>query len=468
MENKKLGILKLLSIVFLVVVALTWFIKTGAVGTTGFTLGDHAPLGFFDLIRIPLGTTLNFIHVGLLIITIGGFYGIVNETGVYTKIVKSVESKLGNKFLIISMITLMLLSALTGLSFLLVVLVPFLATILLKQGFDKITVMAATLGSILIGNIGALYSTNITTPVKYYFQFGVNSQIVAKLLMLVIAGGLYTFYVYKRSIKKKVAKKDLDIPLFEDKTSKTKSALPLVLVLVIGFIFMVVAMYDWLYTWDINFFKDLHETLPTLTVFNFPIVSNLIGNVNYLGGWSIYDLSIVLILLSGILTWVYGIKKEVAVEKFFDGVKKMIKPAIYVVLANIVFYAIQVTQGDANIFYTIGNAFMEISTKFNIVVSTIVAFIGGIFYPDFMQYSNVFARLAAVSSIGTNSYPIFALVLQFINGVSMMILPTSSLLIFGLVYFDISFKEWAGYIWKILLQIFAIALIIIILANMFI
>lgn len=348
---KELSLGKLIALTFAIVFALTWFIKTATITSEGkFQVGDFNPLGLMDFFRIPFGTFVNFIHLGLLVVIVGGFYGILNETGVYSKIVKKVEASLSKQFLIFTMLLFILLSSLVGANLLLFVLVPFMATILFRIGYDKITVMAATIGSILVGNITATYSSYITTPVKWFLNLDIHNQILFKFVALVTMSLLFILFVTSRASKKKVSKKELDIPLYEDKVSTKKSALPLIIILVIGLLFSFVAMYDWLYTWDIKFFQELNETLRGITVFDYPIVSGLMGTSNILGSWTIYDLTILLAILSVLITWVYGIKAEVAFDKFLAGAKKMIKPAFFVIMSNLAFYVIQVTQGSSNIF----------------------------------------------------------------------------------------------------------------------
>lgn len=468
LKVKELSVGKLISIVFLIMFALTWVIKTATVADGKITVSGTSPLGLLDLVRIPFGTAVNFIHIGLLIVVIGGFYGILNETGVYSKIVKKSETLLSKNFLVISMIVLILLSSMMGVNFLLFALVPFIATVLFRLGYDKITVMAATIGSILVGNVGAVYSSYVNTPLKWFLQLDVNSQILFKVVALAAMSLLYIMYVVSKANKKKVSKKELEIPLYEEKVSTKKSIVPLVIILIIGILFSLVAMYDWLYTWDIAIFQEFHENLPTLTVFGYPLFSNLLGSGNFLGSWTIYDLTILLAIMSVLITWIYGIKTEVAINKFVDGAKKMVKPAFFVIMSNIVFYAISVTQASSNISYNIFDMILDLNTGFNMFITMLGTIIGSIFYMDFTQFASTFSSIIRINIVNTSVYPVISLIMQFIHGLMMFILPTSSMLVLGLIYFNVSFKEWISYIWKILLQLTAIALIVIILSNMFI
>ena len=50
----------------------------------------------------------------------------------------------------------------------------------------------------------------------------------------------------------------------------------------------------------------------------------------------------------------------------------------------------------------------------------------------------------------------------------MLLFPTSMMLIAGLSYVEVSYKEWIKYIWKFLLSILAIILIVLVIATLFI
>ena len=117
---------------------------------------------------------------------------------------------------------------------------------------------------------------------------------------------------------------------------------------------------------------------------------------------------IFLIIMTIIIGWLYSLKFEEFMDGFINGVKEMLVPAFYAVIANIVFATLYRFQSSANIYYTIVNFLM---TTF---------------------------------------------------------IPTSILLVAGLSYMKISYKEWFKYIWKYLLEVLVIGIIIFIIVAMFI
>lgn len=458
-----------IAFIFVITILLTWIVKVS--GYEGSKLVTYAtkPLGLLDVFRIPLATLVNFIHLGLLVLVIGGFYAVINETGVYSKIVKFLTSKMEKTFLIFTIIILSLLSSFTGISLLIFVFVPLLATVLFKIGYDKKTVLAATIGSILIGSFGATYSTNIATPLRHFMQLDINEVIIPKIVIMIISILLFALFVVERSKKEdKKNIKDIEIKLFEEKKSSKKSAWPLVVVTILSIVFLFVAMYDWFYTFDIKFFQEIHESVMSFTFFDYPIAKNIIGTIGEIGTFTIYDLTVILLVTSLLISWIYNIKFSVAKEKFLAGAKEMAKPAMYAVMANIIYSTIQVTQGNSNIFYTLVDSILSLSTGFNVFVTTLAAMVGSFFYQDFAPFANIFGKLISSNIVDKETFGVVSLLMQSIHSIMMMILPTSTMLILGLAYFEIKIQDWFMYIWKFLIQLFAIAIIIAVITNMFI
>ena len=103
---KKYDLLKVLGITFAIIVLISWVIPAGIYSDGSFTsLEMTNPIGLFDLVNIPLLIFNNFIEFGLLLLAIGGLYGVLNTTGVYSKLVETVTNKWkknSKKFLIVT------------------------------------------------------------------------------------------------------------------------------------------------------------------------------------------------------------------------------------------------------------------------------------------------------------------------------------------------------------------------------
>lgn len=68
----------------------------------------------------------------------------------------------------------------------------------------------------------------------------------------------------------------------------------------------------------------------------------------------------------------------------------------------------------------------------------------------------------------TSVYPIIGLVTQAVYGLAMFILPTSLVLIAGLSYLNISYKEWFKYIWRYLLYLLVVIILVVVVAALLI
>ena len=205
---KKYSLLKTIGISFLLVCILSWIISASSLSSGTITsLSKTVPVGLYDLSLLPIITLVSFFMYGLLFLAIGGFYGVLNKTGAYSELVSNVANKVKpKKFVIITIILLSLLSSLTNLTPILFITVPFLVAILLKQGFNKISAFAATVGSILVGTIGTTYGV-INAQIKYYFELSSSYELYTKIILLVMVTFLLIMYVIKKGIPKEENKK---------------------------------------------------------------------------------------------------------------------------------------------------------------------------------------------------------------------------------------------------------------------
>ena len=323
---KKYDLLKVLGITFAVIVLISWVIPAGIYSNGSFTSLDVTnPVGLFDLVNIPLLCFNNFIEFGLLLLAIGGFYGILNITGVYSKLVESVTNKWENdnkKFLIITTVIFSLLSSVVGLNSVLFILIPFFITVLLKLGFNKVSSFAATVGALLVGQIGSTLGSDIWGYVNVIFgsiasELSMFTLILVRTVLWFILTALYALVINKvvKNVKVVSVKKDgknskksskekqseveedvkLEIPLYE-KIETKKDVLPLAIILVIMFAVLILGVYKWTYAFNIEVFTTIHEQITEFEINGYPLLSNILGGMNQLGEWNNYNIIFVLLV----------------------------------------------------------------------------------------------------------------------------------------------------------------------------
>ncbi len=492
---KKNSLLKALGITFLVVVFLSWIIPVGSYSGATFTKGDITAIGLPDLITYPIQAFNLFGQYGLLFLVIGGFYGILNKTGVYSKLVnKIVSAARGNEKLILVVIAaiLALLSSLTGLSLFLFVLVPFLATIILLLGYKKVTAMIATVGAILIGSIGSLAGADINHIFAYYLSDGVNNIILAKVILFFLVTGTLVAYLWffgSKDIekeekvvatKKKVTKKEEVIPtnkvktiLFNDYEVENKSFMPLIIAVAVILLVAIVGMFSWYYVFKIQFFNDLYTSVTNFKIGGFSIVKSLLGTLTPMGNWDTIELSMILLIGGLLVGWLYSLKFKDIMDSFVEGAKEMLPTAIYVTLANVVFvlaYANSSSSAFDSQYFTIINKMVGTGGATNIlslVKMVGVAGVGSLYFNNLLHlFGNTFGVLSAVYT-DASMFPIIGFIFQTINSLLMLVLPTSLVLVAGLSYFEVSYKEWFKKSWMYLAAIAGIILIMTFVVFMF-
>ena len=117
---KKHGLLKILSILLLLVVIASYAL-TGRSGVKDFIgLGDIAFNGF--------KSAYYFFYIVVFVLFIGGFYGVLNKSTSYQKLLDNIATKvkpLGKKFIFVTILLFAVVTALTGMTFPLLIFVPF-------------------------------------------------------------------------------------------------------------------------------------------------------------------------------------------------------------------------------------------------------------------------------------------------------------------------------------------------------
>lgn len=455
MEKKKdYNLLKVILIPFIIFVILSWFIPNGSISSGEYLKGEVNPVGLYGMFTTPFYTFVVFAQYFILILCIGGFYGVLNKTCVYQNIIDKICNKFKNKnlFLIITCVVFGLITSLFSETIMVLLLLPFFATILLKFGFKRITCLGATIGSSLVGTIACI--TGNLSIYKSYFECNSNVLIILNSILFIILMFLLILFLINKESENKSEEK-VDILLYENKKDTKKSVVPMCLILIFTIVFLVMGLYNWFYSFGISTFTDIHEKITTFELFGMKFVNRVFGNFSTIGMFSNFDVCAVLLLISIIIGWVYSVKVNDIIDSFKKGAKVMIGPGIYVILSLMVFSF--VAMGSNNMGLTITNTILNLSNDFNVVTGVLSGMINSFFYNDFLYMMNGLYSLLGIYN--TTIVPVIIFVFQSMFGIMMFILPVSITLIAGLKYFSISYKEWIKYIFKYLIQIFLICII---------
>ena len=457
---KKKSLFKALTIVFLVYVVLTWVIPTGYYSSGSYVKGTITPIGLFDIVRYPIITLTSsvFVLTALVILLIGGLYGVLNKTGAYQNLVEKIVKKFKNKeksFLIITTLFFVILSSLTALDLPLLILVPLFSTILIMMGYSKITAMLSTIGSILIGNLVSTYGFDVAGYITY-FTNNINDSIIYRIILLILVVVLLLIKIIKTS-KSKTKEEPI---LYEKISSKEyKKTTGLVVTLILMMIVLIVGMTNWEELFKITFFNDLFTKITSVKISGYPVFSLIIGSIYEIGKWTNYELAFILIITTFLIGKIYKLTLREIYEAFISGVKQLIPVAFFAVLANTLFLVMNATTTGYTIFPTIANYLFGLANGFNVITFGLISFIGSLLYNDLPYLLS--AIYDPITSIYSSSASVMGIIVQSIHGLVQFIAPTSVLLVVGLKYFDIDYKDWFKNTYKFLFAVLvAIAIVV--------
>jgi len=461
---KKHGLLKILGILLLLILVATYFLPGRQEVISRLGLADVL-INYFTIVL------QNFSYIILFILAVGGFYGVLNKTPAYKKLLDGIVKRVrpfGKKFIYLVIILFAVTTSFSGITIPLFVFIPFVVSIILLLGYDKLVALSSTIVSILVGYIGGLYVTFVnpnTYGTTTYEQFiGLESKtanLFPKLLLLLSGITLLIYFVSRhiKNVENKKVKYELEdsseLLINEVKGDyKQIKAWPLVVIFTLIFIILVIGMIPWNSLFEITIFTDFHKWLTGLAIKDFYVFNNIISaGLPALGEWtangnpmSVYVyISMLLVFFTVIIALISRVKINDMLDNYVEGVKKTLPSAALITIA----YTVLVCAYN--------NGFLEVIIadygKFNYGISSLLAFLGCILNVDTTWIiAGVFSPI--VNLITDESiYASVAILLQGIYGIAALMGPTSLFLILCLTYFDIPYTTWLRYIWRFILGI---------------
>ena len=469
---KKHDLFKIISIAILVFVVLSWIIPSASLSGTEFVKAEELTrVGIWNVFNLFQVSISSFSLYGIYLICVGVFYIVLNKTSVYQRMIASISKKLGKRskaFLAITIILFALLSSFSNLGLMFFVFIPFFVSIILKMGYDKLTALLSTIGAIFVGMIGSTFGYYISYIINDTIGLKLMDNLNYKLVLLIVSTTLLLMYVlaYNKKNKKKVSKEEVVDPLLVEPEEKSKkSSIPMIIILIVVGIMSLISAYAWEYGLEIDIFTKFHEWIMGIKIGSFEVFSNIFGNginvgyytqygIKALGQWDYTDLSIMLVLASFVISLIYKVKFNDFLDSFAGAVKKFIKPAFLIVLA----YTLFVLNYYIPLFTTVMSWF---GTSFNIITNSIVALLSSVINID-MMYVAQSSLSNTLAVVGESHASILAIIYQAMYGLAQFIAPTSVLLIAGLSYLNVSYKEWLKFIWKLLIELLIIILLVLI------
>ena len=501
---KKHNTFKVVLITILVFMLLTWILPA-AYYSSGYVDQGRVQMGLFDLFNYPITAISYFGYLAIYVLVVGGLYGVLNRIPAYRIILDKLVAKMKGKekvWLSVIMVLLAVATSVCGLQLGLVVFFPMLISIILLMGFDKTTAALAIVGSTMIGIAGTTFGYGNTNIIISVLSIKITSEMISKIIILVIGLALLIFNtIYKVKIVKTTSKKETKtakttkttkttknskttkssksskaaakdeevVVVKEDKKTDIDSYIPakvsarvktttwpMILMFALLFIILVLAFISWSGAFNNTAFENATESVTGFELFGFTLFGKLLGTVNAFGSWTVADMITVMFVVILILALIYKVKFDDVIDGFVAGVKRALAPALIVVLI----YTALVIVTYHPFQLVIYKAILGITKGFNIITSSIVAILASLFNADpAYAFQSVLPYLTSVVT-NTENYPLVGLLFQSIYGLTMLVAPTSIILMGILSYLEIPYSKWLKTIWKLLVEFLVVLLII--------
>lgn len=465
---KKHNALKVVIITLLLFALLTWILPCATYQTEYTEVGRYQ-VGLFDILSYQSTVFGYFGYIALFVLVVGGFYGVLYKTGAYRRMLDSLVKKFKGKeviCLVIVMALFALLTSFAGLQLALLMLFPFVISLVLMMGYNKLAATAVTAGSVAVGLMGTTFSYNTTQVLQQYLSVELTDLIWAKVVLLVLGVAILSLFVFKFGKKagtKKVEDKNDFIPE-EVKTTKAKDkdkkhkvkVWPLVLILDLILIVAILGFIPWNNSFSITLFEEVTTAITEFELFGFPIFGKILGGVSPFGYWNLVELITLMLLAIIILKFVYKIKWDDVFDGFGKGVRRALVPALIVIL---IYTCLVLTTYDPYQL-VIYKFILGLTKGFNIFTTGLVVLISSIFNGDPLHaFYSVLPYFVSVVT-DTNNYQLIAVIFQAIYGIVTLVAPTSIPLMLTLAYTNTSYKDWFKYIWKLLVALLVLAFIV--------
>ncbi|WP_124058100.1 YfcC family protein [Vaginisenegalia massiliensis] len=501
MEKKKRKMLNSFTILFIITIVmaiLTWIIPAGAYDLDkagNFIQGTYhavkqSPQGLWNVFCAPilgfLGTegfngsqaTTGAVQVSLFIMVIGGFLGIVNETGAIDAGIASMIKN--NKNNVSKLIwALMLVFALGGSTYGMaeetMAFYPLLIPLMVGVGMDALVAV----GVVLIGSaLGCLAST--VNP----FATGVASDAAGismadgmglRLIFFVVTYVLGAWYV--SSYAKKVQADNTQSYIYdhmeadrekfkvsEDTPDMTGKQKVVIWMFGLTFLVMILGLIPWtVLNKNFTFFENTHAAL-----LNTPFLGALIGKSSLaLGNWYMIEITMLFFLMSIVVGMFYGIEEERFIDVFIAGVKDLLSVALICAVAR----GIQVIMNDGQITATVLHWGEQGLKGFSAGVFTVLTY---------LFYIPMSFLIPSTSGLAAATMGIMAPLGQFADvpkelvvtayqaacGVVNLITPTSGVVMGALAIAGIEISTWWKFTTKLVAMLVVISLVLLVGAAM--
>lgn len=329
-----------------------------------------------------------------------------------------------------------------------------------KAGTQKVWPLATILGllflAMIVGNIDWTNVFNVTFFTDFYTTLTETSIFNKYIVLGVGALAMIICILYKLHARK------------NNKESKKAKVIWNIVMIVLGlgilFVLLKIILENVCGVTDV--FTKFLEIFKFSKIKELCTLGHVFGEVTPFGYWSYFDYILAILVTVIVLKFVYKIKVADTFEAFLEGNKKFFNVSMVAILV----YLIILINVYHPVLLTILKPLLTVTDGFNLLLFPISTLISAIFNIDLMYYTTNPLTLDYVVSYITNSsvYSLTGVITQGMYGLAHLFAPTSVVLLGTLSILDIPYQEWLKKSWKLILELFALLMIIFIIVFNFV
>lgn len=481
----------ILFLIIIVIAVLTWIVPAGTyqyvdenatplepVPGTYEAIAQN-PQGFWEVLRAPIEGFFNATDIIVFILVIGGFLGLVTDTGAIDAGIGSIVSRLSGRETVMIPI-LMCIFALGGtifgmseetIAFYILVIPVFIAA-----GFDALTGFAVIFLGAGIGCLGSTVNPFATGIASGFAGISIGEGIVLRVILLVITLviGIWFVMSYGKKVKADPSRslvyhmKESNESHFLAQKTDTAAAMTgkqkaILWIFGISFFIMVLGVIPWADKFGITIFEDFNGW-----ILGIPGVGTVLGRITPLGSWWFEDITILFLLSSFICGLIWRWKELRFIELFLNGAKDLLGVALIIGITR----GIAVVMNDGGMTATILHwgeeslrsmgsvAFVDLSYLFFLLLSFLVPSSSGLA----ALAMPIMAPVADFAAVGRD---VIITAYAAASGIVNLITPTSGVLMGALAIARISYGIYLKWVWKFVVILFVLVLAVLSLAVIF-
>lgn len=185
---KKHNIFKVVLITIIAVALCTWIFPS-AQFQYALSEGGRVQAGLFDLFSYPMVAIMYFGNILLYTLAVGAFYGVLSRIPAYERLVETIASGFKGKenfFFGIVVVLIAAIVSVTGLMIPIILLFPFIISVVLKMGYNKLVAATVTVGPTLAGVAGTTLGYMTTGYMNELLAIGSFDEMISKIVILAV------------------------------------------------------------------------------------------------------------------------------------------------------------------------------------------------------------------------------------------------------------------------------------------